>query len=128
MREGSRRGPRGAAALAIAAVACGLVSCSYGAIDAPLTVDVTAIPASAVRIDATLTDSAAKSTAVHPQFYAGQYATYPLVLSFAAPAPGAFSLAMQAFDANGVVVAHATPAGTWSGAPQQLQVAMIPGP
>lgn len=110
------------------ALVCALVSCSYGAIDAPLAVDVTALPATAVRMDATLTDAAAKVTAVHPQFYAGAYASYPLVLSFAAPAPGAFSLVLQAFDANGAVVAHATPAGTWNGAPQQLQVALVPGP
>lgn len=103
-----------------------LSSCSYGAIDAPLALDVNAIPSTAVRLDATLTDSSSKATVVHPQFYAGEYASVPLVLSFAAPAAGAFSVTLQAYDANSVTVGHGTASGVWGGQPQQLQVTMGP--
>lgn len=117
--------------LFLAALGPCLAGCSYGAIDAPLAVDVSNIPGSAVRIDATLTDAAQKTTVVHPQFVAGAYATTPLTLAFAAPATGPFSVSMQAFDASNTAVAHgSTSPGTttWAGIPQHLQISLLPGP
>jgi hypothetical protein len=115
--------------LFLAALGPCLAGCSYGGIDAPLTVDVSGIPNTAVRIDATLTDAAQKTTVVHPQFVAGAYATTPLTLAFAAPATGAFKVSMQAFDAsNPVASAHGSTTGTWPSTPQAVQVALVPGP
>jgi hypothetical protein len=115
--------------LFLAALGPCLAGCSYGGIDAPLTVDVSGIPNTAVRIDAPLTDAAQKTTVVHPQFVAGAYATTPLTLAFAAPATGPFKVGrIQAFDANGTPIANGSTTGTWTGTPQQLQIALVPGP
>jgi hypothetical protein len=115
--------------LFLAALGLFLAGCSYGGIDAPLTVDVSGIPNTAVRIDATLTDLAQKTTVVHPQFVAGAYATTPLTLAFAAPAIGNFNVFVQAFDgSNPVAIAHGSATSTWAGTPKQLPVALLPGP
>jgi hypothetical protein len=115
--------------LFLAALGPCLAGCSYGAIDAPLTVDVTGIPNAAVRIDAPLTDAAQKTTVVHPQFVAGAYATTPLTLAFAAPANGSFTVGkVQAFDANGTPIAHGSTSGNWAGTPLQLSIALVLGP
>jgi hypothetical protein len=114
--------------LFLAALGPCLAGCSYGAIDAPLTVDVTGIPNAAVRLDAPLTDAAQKTTVVHPQFVAGAYATTPLTLAFAAPATGPFKVGkIQAFDANGTPIANGTVTGAWPATPQ-LSIALTPGP
>jgi hypothetical protein len=117
--------------LFLAALGLFLAGCSYGGIDAPLTVDVSGIPNTAVRIDATLTDAAQKTTVVHQQFAAGTYAATPLTLAFAAPANGSFKVTVQAFDAlNPTAVANGStsPAAKWNGAPQQLPIALVTGP
>ena len=115
--------------LFLAALGLFLAGCSYGGIDAPLTVDVSGIPNTAVRIDAPLTDAAKKTTVVHPQFVAGAYATTPLTLAFAAPAPGTFTVGkIQAFDANGTPIANGSKTGIWNGTPQQLSIALVAGP
>ena len=120
-----------ALALFLAALGPCLAGCSYGGIDAPLTLDVTGMPNSAVRIDATLTDAVQKTTVVHQQFAAGTYAATPLTLAFAAPANGPFKVTVQAFDAlNPTAVAHGStdPIATWRGAPRQLPIALVAGP
>jgi hypothetical protein len=117
--------------LLLAALGPCLAGCSYGAIDAPLTLDVTGMPNNAVRIDATLTDAVQKTTVVHQQFAAGTYAATPLTLAFAAPLNGSFKVTVQAFDAlNPTAVAHGQtdPAATWTGAPRQLPIALLTGP
>jgi hypothetical protein len=106
-----------------------VAGCSYDTLSAPLTPQIDGLPGSAVRVEAALTDNAGKTTTVHPHFGAGVYGGgNPLVLAFPAPAAGALTFSVQAFDAADMQLAQGTTQGTYAGASLPLQVTLQAGP
>ena len=114
--------------LALLVFTAGTAGCSYDDVSptaAPIQLLVNGIPATAVRLDATLVDATLGSQSVHPQFGAGTASS----LSLSLPPPsttGPFVVNVQAFDAAGTQIASGTANGTYSGPtpPTSLQVTL----
>jgi hypothetical protein len=89
--------------------------CSYDPISdaaAPIKVHVTNIPATAVRLEVTMTDSTSATQSVHPNFGAGTEPSLDLALP--PPAAGAFTIQAQALDGSGTNVGNGTGSGSYT--------------
>jgi|GEM_PF-4973180 len=89
-------------------------ACSFNRIDGALAVEVTGMPASAIRAEAVLTDSNGGTITRDPHFGSGVYLSMPLELTFPTLPAGDYTVQVIAYDSSSTEVAVGNHGGTFA--------------
>jgi hypothetical protein len=91
-----------------------LAACSFNRIDGALEVEVTGMPANAIRAEAVLTDANGGTITRDPHFGIGVYLSQPLTLTFPAIPAGNYSVQVIAFDSSATEVGVGNGSGSFT--------------